>query len=1048
MRVLEYAGFDPARVRPAYERVVKAFIENTLSELDLKKLRGSVHPVMQSHQLALAPGFYRARLGYADRLLFSFVRDGAETCVLMLEVIFGHDYQKSRFLRGAAIEEEHISAIVSTLTAEPSIAMRYLHPKNRCVYWLDKPLSFDDSQTEIFNAPAPMVLVGSAGSGKTALTLEKLKTIPGDVLYVTHSSYLASNARDKYFATGDIVVEQNAEFLSYREFLETLKICAGTEVTWPMFYGWFQRIRQAFKALDAHQLYEEIRGVICAQPGGVLSRADYLALGVRQSIFTNAQRSEVFDVFERYLRQLEAEGWYELSLLAHERLALAAPRYDFVVIDEVQDLTIAQLAVILKTLKLGSQFLLCGDSNQIVHPNFFSWAQLKSLFWRDPEVAQRQSLRILRSNFRNANATTELANRILKIKHARFGSIDKESNYLVEPAGQSEGVVQLLAAESANLKNMNELSKLSTHIAVLVLRDEDKPAARLHFKTPLLFSIHEAKGLEYEHIILFRMISDQRAAFAEIASGVTALDIANDTLNYSRAKDKSDKALEIYKFFVNALYVGVTRAVKNIFLIESDLAHPLIGLLDLQTSERASLEKQNSSAQDWQREARRLELFGKQEQADAIRRDILKTEVPPWPVYSETRVRDLLVKTFIEKAPGSKHKQQLLDYASFYRQPALAIALSNEFQFGTGSLDKLAEPAFQRACAPFAGKNFKDVLEQCRQFGMDFRTPMNTTPLMMAALAGNMPLIDALVSQGADLHACDAYGRTALHLALARAFTSPEFAKNRLTEVYRAVAPSHIDVQSSDRLWRIDQRQSEYFLFQTMFALTYDSATEHITTTQGYDYGKRFIGTEKLLNAWRAVPIAVLSEARAKRSYISSVLARNEVSSSYASNRALFVRVKLGRYALNPKLLVRTASSADWQPLPQVLNYNFLIESTTLWRDLHMVAKIGGFALPEAPLLATAHLARECERVRKETEAFELRHQQSQARIVEFERETARLHAESAKRMAAKQRQKLQRVKSGIVAPAMGDLGVETTEKTAPMPEQLAMFDSPKKRAD
>ena len=46
------------------------------------------------------------------------------------------------------------------------------------------------------------MLIGGAGSGKTALTLEKLKAVDGDVLYVTHSAYLAQNARDLYYAQG------------------------------------------------------------------------------------------------------------------------------------------------------------------------------------------------------------------------------------------------------------------------------------------------------------------------------------------------------------------------------------------------------------------------------------------------------------------------------------------------------------------------------------------------------------------------------------------------------------------------------------------------------------------------------------------------------------------------------------------------------------------------------------------------------------------------------------------------------------------------------
>ena len=128
-------------------------------------------------------------------------------------------------------------------------------------------------------------------------------------------------------------------------------------------------------------------------------REDYLALGVRQSIFPAGQRNTVYDVFEKYLSWLKAANLFDLNLIAQEWLAKAAPRYDFVVIDEVQDITPVQLALVLKTLRHAGHFLLCGDSNQIVHPNFFSWAQVKSLFWRDPVLAQRQQLSVLTANF-------------------------------------------------------------------------------------------------------------------------------------------------------------------------------------------------------------------------------------------------------------------------------------------------------------------------------------------------------------------------------------------------------------------------------------------------------------------------------------------------------------------------------------------------------------------------------------------------------------------------------------------------------------------------
>ena len=62
-------------------------------------------------------------------------------------------------------------------------------------------------------------------------------------------------------------------------------------------------------------------------------------------------------------------------------------------------------------------------------------------------------------------------------------------------------------------------------------------------------------------------------------------DLERDELDYRRAKDKSDKSLELYKFYVNALYVAMTRAVESLTLVEADTGHPLLDLLGLQLGE-------------------------------------------------------------------------------------------------------------------------------------------------------------------------------------------------------------------------------------------------------------------------------------------------------------------------------------------------------------------------------------------------------------------------------------------------------------------------------
>ena len=684
----------------------------------------------------------------------------------------------------------------------------------------------------------------------------------------------------------------------------------------------------------------------------MLTRDAYLGLGVRQSLLAAPQRAAVFELFEKYRAWLASSGYFDLNLVAHDWLALARPVYDFMVVDEVQDLTSVQLALLLRTLAKPGQFLLCGDSNQIVHPNFFSWAAVKTLFWQDESLARAQTISVLRANFRNGQAVTQLANRLLKIKHARFGSIDRETNFLVQPTAQASGSVQLLDDKDSTRRELNTKTRGSTQFAVLVLRDEDKAAVRAQFQTPLVFSVHEAKGLEYANVILVDMVSGQRRAFAEIAQGVAAEDLAGDTLEYSRARDKSDHSLELFKFYVNALYVALTRAVDQLLLVESDTAHPLLQLLDLRTT-GASLnlaQAQASSQQEWAQEARRLELQGKQEQADAIRQNVLRTQKPGWPVWDEAALRELLPKALQPGQISNKPRQALLDYAlwhgqsgwihelastsrfepalqivgaieavSYRRLSPLAVAPRDAARYIAQKIGMLTE----RQRQPYGGRAFKDVLRHCDQFGADHRTYFNATPLMLAAQCGNVALVEALLARGADPSLRDHYGHSAWDYALERFLDEPQHTQHHLDALYPLLSPPVLDVQSAGRLIRLERHQGEYWVLALMLASYKKLYSELVPSPQVHRNLKGFCADHLMRNTEK-LPHSVLRPERQKRTYFNGVLARAEVHSNYQPSRQLWLRTQNGYYILNPELKLRAHSSAQWVPWQQWLNQDLV----------------------------------------------------------------------------------------------------------------------------
>lgn len=959
MRVLLYKDLNIRRVKAAFAKVRAAIEADDFRCADVKKL-------------APTP-YWRAKLDYSNRLLLQFARHGDETVCLALEIIENHAYDKSRFLRGASLDEakiEHEPVLANAAVAQihhDTLALRWLHASRNEFDLLDKPIMFDDTQEAVRRLPAPVVVVGSAGSGKTAVTLTKMREAEGRVLYVTLSAYLAQSARVLYDAHGYENAAQEAEFLSYRELIETLRVPSGREVTFTAFAGWFERHRQTARntlgELDAHALFEEFRGVISASPSGPLDLPGYLALGPRQSLLGSEARTGAHALFQRYRQWLLEAGLFDLNLVAHDWLALAQPVYDFVVIDEVQDLTNVQLALVLACLKKPGEFLLCGDSNQIVHPNFFSWAAVRSLFWHGlaGEAAQRQSLSVLQANFRNTRSVTELANTLLKIKQARFGSIDRESNFLVQSASLQQGSVSLLAAKDAALRELDTRTRASVHHAVVVLRDEDKADAREHFRTPLVFSVHEAKGLEYPHVILYALVSGQRGAYAEVCNGVALADLTVEELNYSRARDKGDKSLELYKFYVNALYVAMTRAVESLVLVESDTNHPLLNLLGLrvaETSNTLAAPVKTSTREEWAQEARKLELQGKEEQARAIRDAFLQVKTVPWTPWTEATVRELTPRALDPGQVSNKPRQVLMDYALWHGQQAWIEQLAAKAHFqpasslvpgdtygqlkrsendfkGSFPYDfegrlmrqeqlgwRAADALRQRHLQPYTAHNFKELLRQCDTYGVDHPTPTGGTPLMLAARAGNLALVDALLSRGANGLLQDEFGHTAWMAALNRAIDDTEFARNKITPLFERIGPVVLDVQTDGRLVRLERHQGEYWVLTLMLAgfKTLRSRCAE-RTHHPYKYDPGFFA-EAVQATLETLPEHLWKHQRRKRSYVNGVLARAEVQSQYQPARKLWVRTKNGHYLPNPQMSLRSQdpATAGWCPVYETLN--------------------------------------------------------------------------------------------------------------------------------
>ncbi|MBX2928086.1 MAG: UvrD-helicase domain-containing protein [Saprospiraceae bacterium] len=901
MEILYYNDLDYSKVKKSFHKVVEQLKAGNFAGADVKKM--------------VDTGYYRAKLDDENRLLFQFARYEGRTYLLLLEVILHHRYADSRFLNGAAVEASKMVALAKPEQVEEADVanLPYVNPRSAKFNLLDKVISFDDDQHEVFALPTPLIVIGSAGSGKTALTLEKIKTLHGNILYVTLSPYLVENSAALYYSYQYRNEDQEIDFLSFKEYVETLEIPSGRELTFRPFDAWFTRHRNTVKIRDSYKLYEEFKGVITGMNVGkeYLSREDYLALGVRQSVFLADEREQVYTLFEKYLEFLREHNYFDLNMVAVRWQPLCKPKYDFIIVDEVQDLTNAQLFLILKSLKTPGQFILCGDSNQIVHPNFFSWASVKTMFYTQDSLDNE--VRILHTNYRNSPQVTELANRLLKVKNARFGSIDRESTYLVNPISTKTGEVVCLPDNAKIKQELNQKTRNSTQFAVVVMSQEDKAEARKIFQTPLLFSVQEAKGLEYENIILFNFIANKSREFIEITRDVSRAEVETDELRYARAKDKADKSLDAYKFYINSLYVAVTRAVRNLYVVESTQKHPLLELLDLiNLRGQLDMAEQKSSMEEWQREARRLEMQGKNEQADLIRHNILGNQKTPWTPITLDELKKLKEEALNPEWFNKKAKDRLFDFALIYDDHNILQQLS-QLKYRRADRPELERSSiFRRSYAAYSADDVKKVTENIKKYGIDYRDEFNMTPLLAALKTGAGKVTDFLLEQGAKLDLIDNFGISPFLMAFQQAQVNAGFMQQRLPVLYPKLRPETIKVKIDNHLVKINARSAEFFLLHHFLV------AQTAIVMKKRDFDDRGINMDDITSDCAKYPVAILPEFRKKRTYLNSILSKNEIEREDPYNKKLFLRIARGAYVLNPDLEVLVAED-QWMNVYEMM---------------------------------------------------------------------------------------------------------------------------------
>jgi superfamily I DNA/RNA helicase/mRNA-degrading endonuclease RelE of RelBE toxin-antitoxin system len=439
----------------------------------------------------------------------------------------------------------------------------FLHPAQRQLVQKD------------FNGPARVA--GSAGTGKTIVALHRsfyLARVNTDarVLLTTFSETLARalDAKRRLLLTGEPRLGERIEVHSMDSIgrrLFELNIGKPNIATGEAVMG---ILKEAAAAIDGNKfslqfLVTEWEQVVDARQLDTWEAyRDVVRLG-RKTRIKEAQRALLWSIFEKVRSVLRSQGLITMSGLFNVLATLYAGStqspFDFVVVDEAQDVSIAELRL-LAALGGGrsNSLFFAGDLGQRIFQQSFSWKALG--------VDVRGRSTTLKINYRTSHQIRSQADRLLGIEVADVDGNSEERKGTISVFDGPAPGIEVLSTEAAEIKAVGEwLLKVTKagvqvhEIAIFVRSTAELNRAKVAAEAASLdfvvlnnngetnagrlsiSTMHLAKGLEFRAVVVMAC-DDEVIPLQERIETVT---------------DEADLE-DVYNTERQLLYVACTRA--------------------------------------------------------------------------------------------------------------------------------------------------------------------------------------------------------------------------------------------------------------------------------------------------------------------------------------------------------------------------------------------------------------------------------------------------------------------------------------------------------
>ena len=285
---------------------------------------------------------------------------------------------------------------------------------------------------------------------------------------------------------------------------------------------------------------------------------DYFEVSGQNSTLQPEQRSLIYQIAQNYQAWVERSKKYDDNDLVLKTLAagiLPEDKYDFIVIDEIQDYTELQIYTICQFAKNKECIIMAGDEHQIINPTIFDEERLRKLFY-DPQNYKSLVVKKIKSNFRCPKEIVSIANKATNLCMKTIAS----KGELESEEARFTSRKPFFINYDANTFNTILESLLMRPNVVLLVSDEAERQSIIKkfgqenyesFNNPIISTVAEIKGMEYKYVVCFNLISSFPERWNEILSG------------FSKKQTR-------YRYYFNLFYVGITRSQQFLCVIEKN----------------------------------------------------------------------------------------------------------------------------------------------------------------------------------------------------------------------------------------------------------------------------------------------------------------------------------------------------------------------------------------------------------------------------------------------------------------------------------------------